>query len=80
MSNVYIVSDHVAWVFIVGFAGVGIALVLIAMEVQQCTTQVLRAIDDIRAGERPPGYKSVEYHPNGAVKRVETVPDDGKDV
>jgi hypothetical protein len=39
-----------------------------------------RALDNLPVGERPPGYKAIEYYLDGTTKRVETVPDDGKDV
>jgi hypothetical protein len=58
-------AEHVAWLCIVGFAGVGTALVVIANKL---------AWTEMRIGRLVTGYRAVEYHPDGKVKKVEYAP------
>jgi hypothetical protein len=63
--------DQLAWLCIIGFAGIGSMLLLISVQVRYCIDLVLRV------RQRPPGYRAVEYYEDGKIKHVEYAPPDG---
>jgi hypothetical protein len=67
-----------ALLVITGLVGVGAMLVCISVQVEKSRQDVFRWLQDEGQREEkrgmyviPPGYKAVEYHPDGKVKKVE---------
>jgi hypothetical protein len=63
---------------VIGFSGLGCMLVCISFQIEHCRVIVLRLL--VLNVVKPPGYKAIEYYPDGAIKRVETMPEDAADM